>query len=137
MADIVYDKGVGCSWAISGSIVEFPTYLIQSRDTEPEVDEMPIRNQQGTTVGWVGYDPKTQVTFDCIITGSNASTTASISRPAPGTFITMRVYQDTFANSDYALDNAKVIVKKAGVKESNTDLAKISIQGTLYPSIQS
>jgi hypothetical protein len=103
--------------------------MYQSSDVELKYDEQEIRNQRGSVVTWVGYNPTDSVTCEYVITGSGTHGTASISYPTQGAKIGIS------AGSDDPISGSNWIVQSVTLRKTNTDAAKVSLKCIRYKNI--
>jgi hypothetical protein len=104
--------------------------IIQTIDVEQKVDELEVKNQYGSTVGWVGFDAKKEATFEYVAADSTSppTGTATVTQPTQGDMITV-------SGGETVVNGTIWIVKNVVEKEMNTDATKVTVRATLYPLI--
>lgn len=125
-------QGVSLAWGLGGTdyTIASVAALFQSADTDIKYDELEIRNQRGSVVTWVGYNPSDSATLEYVITGSGSgSGSATISHPTQGAKISIG------AATDDPISGSNWIVQGVTVRRTNTDAAKVSLKVIRYQLI--
>jgi hypothetical protein len=104
--------------------------IIQSIDVDKKIDESEIKNQYGATVAWVGYDAKSEGTFEYVAADSTTPPTgsAAVTMPTQGDLLTV-------TGGETEVNGTTWIVKDVSEKLMNTDATKVTVRATKYPLI--
>ena len=125
--------GVAISWGlgVTAMTITGAGMLVQSNDDELTYDTAQIRDQRGTTVAKIFYDPHDSATVEYVATtsGSYDSGTSSISYPTQGTMITIG------ADSSDPVSGSNWLVDSVTIRKANTDAAKVSLKVSRYGGI--
>lgn len=104
--------------------------VINSVDLDRKSDESEIKNQYGSTLAWVGFDAKTEATFEYVVGKvETAAGDATVVSPTVGDFITVT------AGTGGNVTGSFWLCKDVTEKQMNTDCVKVSVKATFYPLI--
>ena len=125
--------GVAISWGLGASAMTISGagMLVQSNDDELTYDQAQVRDQRGTVVAAVFYNPHDTATIEYVATtsGSYDSGTSSISYPTQGSMITIG------AESSDPVSGSNWLVDSVTVRKANTDACKVQLKVTRYGGI--
>lgn len=132
MGQTLHSNGsLGFRWSLAGiSVAAFGNSLLQSAEAEFTGDEAIVKDQNGDSVIWYGYNVRTESTFDYTVTGTGATVSASVTLPSFGT---MFAVSDTSGNNPVTASN--YIVKSSTLHEANSSEAKVTVKATAYSGI--
>ena len=107
--------------------------IITSNDASGTIENVEVKNQYGWTVAWVGFDAKKTATFDYIAADSTtpAVGTATVTHPYQGDVVVVA------SSADALLDGSFWIVTGVSIKQTNTDVTKVTINAISYPNVTS
>jgi hypothetical protein len=130
MAVIV--QGIGLRWGADATCTAFATsYSVQKYSVNSKGEKKLLKNNNGETVSWVGYDPVREITTDFVFTSATATASASCNPPVFGQKITISCP----SGADNSVTGSNWIVEDITVSADNDGWTNCTLKACAYPLI--